>query len=173
MRKVLGWVFLVILIVAAVAGVPRVMAAKTGPGVGLMAPEFSLSDLNGKKVELKKIVAGHKVTLLNFWATWCPPCRAEIPELAEFYKTYAGRGVELLAVNLQQSPNEVREFAKKNGMAFPVLTDTAGSVGSLYQIYAIPTTFIIDRQGKIRAKIEGSTTGQVLREKIEPLLKAK
>ena len=171
MRKVSGWILLAILMAVAAGSLPRAMAAKTGPAVGLTAPDFSLADLNGKKTDLKQFTAKSKATLLNFWATWCPPCRAEIPELVAFYKAYAGRGVTVVAVNLQQSPNEVREFARKNGMRFPVLTDTAGSVGNLYQIYAIPTTFILDRNGKIRDKIEGSTTGEVLREKVLPLLR--
>ncbi len=171
MKKVLFILALVAVVAVVGYGFSHTLAAKTGPAVGNVAPEFTLPDLNGKNVSLQKVIAANKVTLVNFWATWCPPCRAEIPELETFYQAYAKQQVALLGVNLQQQPAEVRNFVSRNKMSFPVLTDTSGAVGNTYQIYAIPTTFIIDQAGKIRAKIEGSTDLNTLKNKVLPLLK--
>jgi peroxiredoxin len=128
-----------------------------GTAVGNRAPDFTLTDSNGQKYRLQKVVSKNQVTLVNFWATWCGPCRKEIPELINFYKQYSKRKVALLAVNLQEKPADVKRFAQQAGMDFPVLADTTGKVGNQYKIYAIPTTLIINQKGVIRKVIEGST----------------
>ena len=144
---------------------------ETGSAIGKMAPNFDLPDLNGHNNSLQETESKNKVTLLNFWATWCPPCRREIPEFVSFYEKYANAKVAILAVNVQEDPGQVNRFATKAGMKFTVLTDQAGKVAGIYQIYAIPTTFIIDHKGKICEKIEGSTTMETLTEKVNALLK--
>lgn len=149
---------------------PRVIA-KAAPVVGSTAPEFSLKDLDGKEVQLGQVINSHRLTIVNFWATWCPPCRAEIPDFIEFYQEYSSEKVALLAVNLQENPTDVKQFAAQNGMNFSVLTDTTGKVGNAYQIYAIPTTFFIDETGKIRHKIEGATRLANLKAQVNALLK--
>ncbi|MCL6590952.1 MAG: TlpA family protein disulfide reductase [Firmicutes bacterium] len=148
-------------------------AEKVGPAAGLKAPEFALSDLSGKKYLLKEIVAQNKVTLVNFWATWCPPCRREIPEFIAFYKKYSKQKVALLGINLQENPPEVKNFVALNKMNFPVLTDTKGSVAGQYQVYAIPTTFFLDSKGKVRRKIEGATDQKTLEGIVKKLLREK
>lgn len=145
-----------------------VAAMETGVRVGNVAPDFSLTDLRGSRVSLREVAGRNRVTVLNFWATWCPPCRREIPELVQFYRQYGNR-VAVIAVNLQEDPNIVRQFARSYGMDFPVLTDVGGDVAALYQIYAIPTTFILDRDGVIRQIFQGSTNLAVLRAKVDSL----
>lgn len=151
-------------------GFPSQVFAKEAPVVGGIAPGFTLSDLNGRSVDLQKVVKNNKVTLVNFWATWCPPCRAEIPEFVKFYHKHAGKRLEIVAVNLQESTADVKNFAKNNGMNFPIVTDSSGKVGELYQVSAIPTTFFIDRNGKIFYRIEGTTDLKTLEAKVRPFL---
>lgn len=172
-RFATAFILIALILVLAVMGVRSGYALTERPSEGYIAPNFRLADINGKTFELKKVVAGNKVTLVNFWATWCPPCRAEIPEFIKFYNRYSGKRVAVLAVNLQEDPKTVKKFATGAGMIFPVLTDTAGRVGNKYQIFAIPTTFIIDRKGKIRGVIKGSTSLDVLESKVKSLLKEK
>lgn len=129
---------------------------KPAPHINRAAPDFTLKDLDGAMVNLKSVIGKNKVTILNFWATWCPPCRAEIPDFIEFVKGHQGEKVALVAVNLQESQKKVEAFAETVGMNFPILLDGKGSVAQDYQIYAIPTTFFIDGSGVIREKVEGS-----------------
>lgn len=145
--------------------------AKEGPFVGSAAPDFSLPDLSGDRVNLQNVIRSHNVTVLNFWATWCPPCRAEIPEFNQFYQKYNRQHVAVVGVNLQEKPEDVRSFVRTNRMNFTILIDRDGKVGNTYQIYAIPTTFFIDSQGIIRGKIEGSTSMSVLESKVNAILK--
>ncbi len=159
-----------LLSLAVLGGVSWTVSAKTAPVVGGIAPNFTLQDISGKSVELNQVLKQKKVTLVNFWATWCPPCRAEIPELISFYKKYKAKGVELLAVNLQENASDVRTFARNNGMDFPVLLDGSGRVGQLYQVMAIPTTFFLNSSGKIVSKIEGSTNMATLEAKVRAIL---
>lgn len=131
-------------------------AQKPAPQIGRLAPDFTLKDLEGGTVNLRSVIDKNKVTILNFWATRCPPCRAEIPEFVEFVKEHQSEKVALVAVNLQENSKKVKAFAEVAGMNFPILLDQNGSVAQDYQIYAIPTTFFIDGSGVIREKVEGS-----------------
>jgi DsbE subfamily thiol:disulfide oxidoreductase len=143
------------------------------PEIGKLAPDFTLSDIHGKSFKLKDVTKQNKVTLINFWATWCPPCRGEIPELIQWYKKYASQKMALLAIDLQEDPGKVKTFAKEKGMNFTVLVDTNGEVGNQYWVSSIPTTFIVDSKGRIREKIVGGTTLEALEAIIQPLLKGK
>lgn len=129
---------------------------KPAPQIGRVAPDFSLKGITGDTYNLKTVVGKNKVTIVNFWATWCPPCRGEIPEFIEFAKKYQSEKVALVAINIQEDSKKVKEFAKNAGMNFPILLDPDGKVAQDYQIYAIPTTFFIDGSGTIREKVEGS-----------------
>ncbi|HEY8462859.1 MAG TPA: TlpA disulfide reductase family protein [Bacillota bacterium] len=144
---------------------------KAGTKVGNRVLDFELTGLDGKKVKLTEVIAKNRVTLVNFWATWCPPCRAELPELNRFYQRYSQQQIALLGVNLQEEPSQVKSFVKKHRVIFPVLTDPAGQVARIYNVYAIPVTFIIDQQGIIRQIVEGATTLKVLQSKVEAVLK--
>jgi DsbE subfamily thiol:disulfide oxidoreductase len=166
------WGLLVVAVFTMVFAGWRIAAAENvGPEIGKQAPEFTLNDLNGKSIKLKDMISQNKVTLVNFWATWCPPCRGEIPELIELHKKYASQKVALMAIDLQEDPGQVKSFAKEKGMNFTVLVDNTGMVANQYRVSGIPTTFIVDSKGIIRDMIVGGTTLKVLESKIKPLLK--
>lgn len=137
------------------------------------AQDFELSNLDKQKVRLSTVYQSKKATLVNFWATWCPPCRGEIPELVKVYNKYKDKGLEILAVNLREKPETVKKFAQQAGMNFPILADLDGGVGQLYNVLYIPTTYIVDRQGKIKGVINGGTDEKALENAIKPLLAVK
>ena len=116
--------------------------------------DFTLSFLNGGSGTLSDYKG--KVVILNFWATWCPPCRAEMPSMETLYQRYKDQGLEMLAVNLRENNAVVRQFIRNGGYTFPVLMDNDGRTGNTYGIEAIPTSFIIDRDGKIIGRLVGS-----------------
>lgn len=114
---------------------------------GMRAPNFTLTTTEGEEVSLRDFL-GQKV-LLNFWATWCPPCRAEMPDMQRFYED---KDIVILAVNLTETRNEsedVYPFIEDYGITFPVLLDEKSEVSFLYQIQPIPTNFLINRDGTI------------------------
>lgn len=174
--KILGVFIIVFLVIAAIAGInllPGTAEAKVGTSAGDQAADFKLSGIDGKQYRLSEVIRNNQATVVNFWATWCPPCRAEIPDFVRFSQKNANLKIAVLAVNLRESPAKVKDFAKSAGMEFPVLTDTSGKVGNTYRIYAIPTTFFIDRKGIIRRVIEGSTNYGSLEAEVRALLKEK
>ncbi|HBE77002.1 MAG TPA: hypothetical protein DDW65_04360, partial [Firmicutes bacterium] len=154
-------------------GVRHQTADSAKPIEGFPAPNFTLPDLRAKNISLKTVTAANKVTLINFWATWCGPCRAEIPDFVKLYGKYSSQGLTVLAVNVKEQPPTVKPFVQKMAMRFPVLIDSSGKVSDLYQIFSIPSTFVIDRKGTIRSIIKGSTRLSVLEAKVRPLLKGK
>ena len=117
-------------------------------------PDFTLPLLTGENGTLSAYK--RKVVILNFWATWCQPCRAEMPSMETLYQRFKNRGLEILAVDLGEDTATIRQFVRSNRYTFPVLMDENGKVSSLYGIEVIPTTYIIDRGGKIIATIIGS-----------------
>ncbi|MFP7736019.1 redoxin domain-containing protein [Priestia aryabhattai] len=123
------------------------------------APPFTLSDTNGKSVQLSDF-KGKKI-ILNFWATWCPPCQKEMPDMQAFYEKY-GNDVQLLAVNLTSSEGSkkaVSKFLKEKQFTFRVLLDDQDTVGSKkYRVSTIPTSYFIDEQGKIVQRVNGPMT---------------
>lgn len=144
---------------------------KVGIYEGEMAPDFTLEGLRGEKVGLSE--KRGKVVLLNFWATWCPPCRREIPSMVELYKKRKDNGLEMLGVNLDKIDRSgVEKFSREYGIDFPILLDPSGKVAALYGIVALPTTLLLDRKGKIRARVTGGVdwTTQENLQKIETLL---
>ncbi len=123
--------------------------------VGFKAPAFTVRNLKGQRVQL----ADHKgkVVILNLWATWCGPCRVEMPGMENLYRRYRSQGLEILAVSLDKgSPEKVRIFADEYRLSFPVLMDSEGEMENLYHTLTIPTTFVIDKKGMIVAEVEGA-----------------
>jgi len=116
--------------------------------------DFSLKDLSGQEQNLSSYAG--KLVFLNFWATWCGPCRAEIPSMEELYLELRNEGLVIVAVNSQEAREQVAGFVENIGMSFPVLLDTDGRVGTAYSIRAIPTTYIIDPQGYILGRMVGT-----------------
>lgn len=134
--------------------------ATTGIGAGMVAPNFTLKNLAGEEVSLKDY-RGNKV-MVNFWATWCPPCKEEMPAMERFYKENS-KEVEILAVNLDPQ-NNVKGFVEENGLTFPILLDKEGRTQQTYSVISIPTTLIIDEQGLIIKKQIGSLTFEQMQE---------
>jgi peroxiredoxin len=121
-----------------------------GPQVDKLAPDFKLQSLDGQTVSLGDFRG--KPVLLNFWATWCPPCRAEMPFLQEIYedKEWSEKGLVILTIDIGEDPSVVKEFMESYDLSFPVLLDTDQDVALEYNIRAIPTTFFIDKDGIIQ-----------------------
>ncbi|MCL2209382.1 MAG: TlpA family protein disulfide reductase [Treponema sp.] len=116
--------------------------------------DFTLEILDDENTSLSSHKG--KLVLLNFWATWCPPCVREMPSMNNLYNQYKNKGFEILAVNLREDSNTVRQFIQDNDYSFPVLLDSDGNVGSVYGVEMIPTSYLIDREGKIAGMIIGS-----------------
>jgi thiol-disulfide isomerase/thioredoxin len=116
--------------------------------------DFTLPLLSGANQKLSDLKG--KVVFLNFWATWCPPCRQEMPAMETLYRRFKSQGFEILAVDCQEESRDVSAFMRRNGLSFPAALDTSGAVSSYYGIEAIPTTYILDRSGKIILKVVGS-----------------
>lgn len=136
--------------------------------IGANAPDFSLSDINGKTVSLSEF--GGKVVILDFFASWCPPCRQEIPDFIELEKSYGDKGFAMVGVALVNA-GEAREFAGKMGINYPVLVDDGKASGIYGPIRSIPTTFIIDKSGKIVKMYIGYREKAVFEADIKELLK--
>jgi peroxiredoxin len=116
--------------------------------VGGAAPEFSLSDLGGKAVRLANLKG--RVVFLNVWATWCEPCREEMPSMESLYQRLHGPDFEMLAVNADQGDRAVVErFVREHGLTFPVLPDPDLQIADRYRVTGYPETFLIDRNGRI------------------------
>jgi peroxiredoxin len=121
-----------------------------------IAPDFTLKTLDGQTVKLSDF-RGKKV-ILNFWATWCPPCRAEIPDMQQFYAKHKTEGIEILAVNAtetEKSTKNIKKFAETYGMTFPILLDEKSDVAHTFQAQTIPTSYIIDTHGVIQKRMIG------------------
>jgi len=142
---------------------------KKVPRVNSPAPDFILKDIEGKSVRLSDYRG--KVVVLEFWATWCPPCKLAIPEFNSLYEKYIGREFEVLAVSIDEDSSGLRSFAKEYGISYPVLADNK-NVAELYGITNIPTTIIINKEGIISNKHLGYVPGmaELLSEDIEALL---
>jgi peroxiredoxin len=134
------------------------------------APNFSLQTQNGKAIELSKLKG--KVVLVNFWATWCPPCRAEIPDFIEVYNTYKSKGFEIVGIALDEDGwSKVAPYIEKVKMNYPVVLGSAEVVQQYGGIEAIPTTFIVDKKGYIVASQVGLVSKELLEQKLKSLLK--
>ena len=128
------------------------------------APNFTLEDLNGKNVKLSDFKG--KVVIINFWATWCPPCKAEIPDFIELYKTYQKKGLVILGIALDNKEKVVK-FVKDNGINYPVLMGNQ-EVSNLYGgISGIPTSFVVDRKGIIKNVFVGLRSKEVFEQNIK------
>ena len=144
------------------------LADDVGLGKGEKAPDFELKTLDGEKVKLSDY-EGEKV-IVNFWATWCPPCREEIPDLQKLYDNY---DVEILAIDLTETESSldvVEEFVYDEfEMTFPVLLDETSEVANMYQVMAYPTSYMVDTEGYIQFLAMGAMEYEQMREELEKL----
>jgi thiol-disulfide isomerase/thioredoxin len=144
------------------------------PQKGFLAPELSLQTLDGQEVTLASLRG--RVVLVNFWASWCPPCRAEMPAMQRVHEEYENQGLTVLAVNatIQDSQTEAARFAALNGLTFPIPLDMDGQAARRYAVRSLPTSFFIGRDGIIREVIIGGPMAEaLLRTRVEKLLKEK
>jgi cytochrome c-type biogenesis protein len=121
---------------------------------GIAPPDFTLSALDGSAIRLSDLRG--KVVFLNFWATWCGPCRAEMPSMDVVYQRLKRRGFDILAVNIRESPASAGAFVKEYKLGFPVVLDRDGRISAEYGIQAIPTSYIIDKRGLVISMLVGS-----------------
>jgi thiol-disulfide isomerase/thioredoxin len=138
---------------------------KAGISKGNLASEFELMSLDGSKARLSDF-RGKKV-LLNFWATWCPPCREEMPEMEKFHKDNKNNQVVILGVNLttsEGSVSDVENYINQEGITFKILLDQEGQVGNIYRPISIPTTYFIDSDGVIRNKYTGPMSYEMMQD---------
>jgi thiol-disulfide isomerase/thioredoxin len=134
------------------------------------APNFSLKTYEGKIIDLAKLKG--KVVIVNFWATWCPPCRAEIPDFINTYEATKSKGLEIIGIALdEQGWDKVKPFIDKNKMTYPVVLGNSEVVQNYGGIEGIPTTFIVDRNGTVVDRQVGMMTKDVLEKKISKVLK--
>lgn len=123
------------------------------------APDFTLSTLTGESVKLSSLRG--KTVILNFWTTWCPPCKSEMPDMQQFYSDYKKNNIMIIGVNLtdnESSTKQVKDFAQQYKISFPILLDTKGEIRKQYKIITIPTTYIIDSNGIIVENVVGPMT---------------
>jgi peroxiredoxin len=121
------------------------------------APDFTLRTMNGPNLRLAE--QRGRVVMVNFWATWCGPCRQEMPQLDRLYQKYKSSGFVLLGVNVDEDVRKATDVAAKLGVTFPVLLDTDKAVSKLYDLSTMPSTVIIDRDGKVRYLHRGYLAG--------------
>ena len=139
------------LILASIVFAPQVHAKKTA------APDFTLKSRQGENVRLSDLRG--QVVLLNFWASWCGPCRQEMPILDEIHNKYKALGFSVLGVNLDAKSSKAFSYLKDTPVSFPVLFDPEGKVSNQYGVQAMPSTVIIDKDGNVRFLHEGYKSG--------------
>jgi peroxiredoxin len=151
-----------LLLTASLPGLPAVglagpasAAVEIAPGV--TAPGFELMSSSGKPLSLADLKG--QVVLINFWASWCGPCRQEMPILDQLYRSYKEAGFTLLGVNVEPSAHDAAGFLKGTPVSFPILFDPHSQVSKLYQVTGMPSTIIVDRDGKVRYVHHGYKPG--------------
>ncbi|PFP27339.1 thiol-disulfide oxidoreductase [Bacillus sp. AFS073361] len=135
--------------------------------VGAQAPDFALVDMQGKKHQLSDY-RGQGV-FLNFWGTWCPPCKKEMPYINNQYHQYKDKGVQVLTVDIQESELAVNQFAERLKLDFPIMIDTDKEVMNTYGIDPLPATFLIDKNGEVVNYYTGELTEEKVREFMEKI----
>jgi len=133
------------------------MSPAQSAAVSGVAPNFTLKSLNGKNLKLSEMTGN--VVLINFWASWCGPCREEMPLLNALHKKYEPLGFTVLGVNVEEDVKKARGFLKNFPVDFPVLLDNTNRVSKQYNVIAMPTTVVVDRDGKMRFLHQGYKPG--------------
>jgi len=142
------------------------------PQQGFLAPDFELRTPAGETVKLSDLRG--QAVLVNLWATWCPPCRAEMQAIETVYNEYKDQGFTVLAVNMtyQDNPLDIMPFVEEQGLTFPILLDETGEMAGAYQLKSLPSSYFIDREGMISEVVIGGPMAEaLLRARIEEILK--
>ena len=137
--------------------------------VGRPAPDFTLADLDGNQVSLSDFRG--KAVFINFWASWCPPCRAEMPEIEAVHQEYKDKGVVVIGVDIAESEDTVRQYVQRGGYSWTFVMDTTGEVAGDYGIMSIPTNFFLDREGIIRAVKSAAMTRRAMAARLDEAMK--
>src|SRR3972149_8484263 len=153
--------FIIFLLAIIISGCKR-DNKNTNVNIGSYAPKFALTDLSKKTINLDDY-KGKKV-ILNFWATWCPPCVNEMPLLQEVYNNRKGEGIEVIGINYNESYDRVKKFISEKGVEFTILIDSDLKVSMDYGVIGLPVTFFIDREGKIKEKFKGELNKKLIEE---------
>lgn len=174
------WDYFSILVLIAGAAWIWISKAPTGsttngqipqPRQGFQAPDFTLNTNEGESLTLSDFHG--RPVLVNLWASWCPPCRAEMPAMQRLYTDYHDKGLEILAVNAtsQDRLSDALAFSDELGLTFPILLDTNGEIARLYQVQSLPTSFFIGEDGKIKDVVIGGPMSEaLLRIRVDQLL---
>jgi thiol-disulfide isomerase/thioredoxin len=134
------------------------------------APALALKDLSGRTIRLSDYKG--KLLIVNFWATWCPPCRAEMPDMVKMQRNYGKSGLQVIGITYPpQTVREVQQFVRKLKINYPVVLGTKETKSLFDRSETLPLTIIIDRDGNIRDRIEGILLSEEFEQKIKPLLK--
>lgn len=136
--------------------------------VNFPAPDLELTDLDGESVALADFSGD--VVLVNNWATWCPPCKEEMPTFEEYYRAHSSQGFIIIAVEAGEPPSEVRSFVEQYGLTFPVWPDRAQKSLRTFRNMSLPNSYVIDRTGTVRFTWTGAVSMQVLEQYVTPLL---
>jgi peroxiredoxin len=166
--RITGALLLLVLALTACAASGDSGGAQTGISQGQVAPDFSLETLEGGKVSLSDYRG--QIVLLNFWATWCAPCRAEIPAIEAVLEARQGQEFVVLGVNYQESRERVGPFAEELGMSYPILLDETGKVMQTYRAPGLPMSVLLDEQGVIQQRHPGLLTESQLEGYLAALL---
>lgn len=145
---------------------------ESGLEKGNVPPNFELTTLSGDKVKLTDYKG--KIVILNFWASWCGPCKVEMPYMQKYYERHKGTAnVEIIAVNMTSEErggsSGIQKFVDEYGLTFPILLDNDGKVMDMYNIITIPTTYIIDKDGLVNQKIMGPMNEEMIKELVKKL----
>jgi peroxiredoxin len=157
----------IILMIAAFFGVALVRQHQGQPEAG-PAPDFAFTTFDGETLNLSDLQG--QIVVLNFWASWCEPCETEAPELENFWRTYRDQGVVVLGITWSDTPSNTRKFIEKYDITYLNAPDLGTRITGLYNIYNIPETFVINREGEVIRFIKGATTEAELLSIIGPLL---
>jgi peroxiredoxin len=139
-----------------------------GAAVGGMAPGFALPDVEGGKVSLDALRG--RAVVINFWATWCPPCKEELPELAASWRASRGRCVEFVGITEESSREEARAELARHGVAYPVVIDADAAVARAFGVTGFPRTYLVDAEGRIRKVFSGKISRERLEAALLPLV---
>src|SRR5690606_885483 len=134
----------------------------SAPQEGFLAPDFSLKTPDGETYTLSELKG--QAVLINLWATWCPPCRAEMPAMQKLYEEYKEQGLVILAINMthQDYPLAIMPFANEHGLTFPILLDETGETATEYQLRSLPSSYFINRAGIISEVVIGGPMSEAL-----------
>ncbi len=149
LRKLLGLLALLPALLAA-----PLLAGELKPLPLKPAPALHLTTLDGAKVDLERLRG--RVVVVNFWAVWCPPCRKEMPSMGRLAQQFADRPFTLLGVNAGDTPEDIRSFLQQVPVSFPILLDAEGSQLKPWQVFAFPTSYVVDKRGRLRLGLFGS-----------------